>query len=94
MTISHRISGGLFGHRSDPELALTEVSGTGALQSSPFLVRAGAAGVSDPVRSPPPGLGPPGGGVTRPLFHPPWSEPGAQRLGRGRGARAVAPSVF
>lgn len=73
---------GLFGHRSDPELALIEVSGTKVL----FLVssvRAGAVRMSDPVRSPPSGPRPPGGGVT----HPYSTLPAASRghSGRGRG---------
>lgn len=57
-------------------------------------VTAGAVGTSDPVRSPPPGLGPPGGGVTRPFSTLPGASPGRSGPGVGGRPRAVAPWVF
>ena len=75
--------GGLFGHGSGPELALTtEVSGAEVLLLAPS-VTAGATGASDPVRSSPSGLGRPA--VASRLFHPLGSQPGAQRPAVGGG---------
>lgn len=77
---------------SDPELSMTEVSGTKALLARPCSY-SWSSGCVWPARSPASGLRPPGGGgdsgVTRPFCTLPGAHLGAAARG-GAGAGAVA----
>lgn len=78
--------GGFFGQGSDPELALTEVSGIQVLLLVSSVV-VGALEKSDPVQSQPSGLGQSGGGVARPCSTLPGASPRRSGPGRGGGGR-------